>query len=530
MTFVTVALPLAAFVCFIFRRLLRYLHMFQQNEYSSAAFFRWILKTGSFDKRLSAALALAFALSLVWADKIALAYLISGLFIAFRLRDEDPRKVAKKKLVMTQRATRIFIIALILCIGAGFAVSLAQNAALWIVAVHFAPVSLALANLILAPVEAHIQKRIMNEASEILATVNPKLIGITGSFGKTSVKHILGHVLSMNAPTLFTPGSINTLMGVSRVIRENLTADIHYFIVEMGAYNRGSIEKLCRLTPPQFGVITALGEAHYERFGSLDNVARGKFELADAVLANGDGKVVVHENVLAQPYAKAFVEENRDRFVVCGKSEDSDLKIGNVSQAATGLTVTVTWNGKTFDLFAPLYGLVHADNIALVFAAAVTLGMEPDRACAALRTVPQIKHRLEVLPQGNGTTYINDAYNSNPKGFAAALDFLSFMGTEKKGRRILVTPGILELGDKNDEIHRRLGEKAAETADILLLVRPDRIPTLAEGFKARATEKELRLVESFAEAREWLATNVRPSDVILLENDLPDVDESKLVI
>lgn len=524
------ALPLAAFSWFIYKRLLRYMHMFQQQEYKELPFLAWIKDTGSFDKRLSATLLLVFAASLVWQEPVGLSLLISAAFLLFSFREEDPRKVAKKKLVLTQRATRIFGIALVLCLAVGLAASFGGNVLFWIVALHVAPLSLVIANLLLMPLESRIQKRIMAEASDVLASRNPKIIGITGSFGKTSVKHILGHVLTMNAPTLFTPGSVNTLMGVSRIIRENLTPDIHYFIVEMGAYGRGSIEKLCRLTPPQTGIITALGEAHYDRFKTLNTVAQAKFELAEAVVSTGDGKIVVHESVLEQEYARTFVANNRSRFIVCGKSKDADLVINKTEETPAGLNVAVTWQGQQYILFAPLHGLAHADNMALVFAEAVSLGISPERVVAALRTVPQVKHRLELLPQADGTVYIDDAYNSNPRGFAAALDFLALMGAAQKGRRILVTPGILELGDKNDEIHKALGEKAAQIADIVLVVRADKIPSFGEGFKARAPEKELHLVASFKEAREWLASNVKAPDVVLLENDLPDVDEAKLVI
>jgi UDP-N-acetylmuramoyl-tripeptide--D-alanyl-D-alanine ligase len=516
-----------AYAAFVARRLLRYLHIFQQEEYAPRHFLKWILDKRAFDRRLSAVLLLVgvvacFVSIPMWIAEL----LLAGIFGVFCFFEPDPRKSAKKKLAMTSRARRIFVVAYAGCLLMGLYVPLFDG--LWaILVVQLIPLSLVLANIFLMPVEALIQRRIMNEASALLARLNPTVVGITGSFGKTSVKHILGHILEMNAPTLFTPGSVNTLMGVSRIIREKLRRETRFFLVEMGAYGVGSIAKLCRLTPPQVGIITALGEAHYERFKTLDTVARAKFELAQAVMAQGAGKIVIHEDVLAQPYARDFVAQNRAHFVLCGTSAHADLVIGGIEQSASGLSVDVRWQGQDYKLFAPLYGIHHGGNMALSFAAAVVLGMPADRAALALRTVPQIKHRLEVKPQPDGTIYIDDGFNSNPRGFAAALELLDRLGAEKGGRRILITPGIVELGAKHDEAHRDLGILAARHSDIALVVQGQRIPTFIEGF---AAQKALHRVGSLAEAQKWLRANGKAGDIILIENDLPDTGETKLVL
>ncbi|MFA4994945.1 MAG: Mur ligase family protein [Bdellovibrionales bacterium] len=523
----------AAFAFFAYRRLLQYLHIFQQEEYKASPFLFWIVETRSFDKRVSLTLLALFLIlsglyALIPAGAVDL--LVAAVFAFFSRIENDPRKVAKKKLVLTSRAKRIFGIAFGFCLIAGIAIVWTKASLFWILAVQFVPLSLALANGLLIPLEAHIQKKILADAASILTQVNPKTIGITGSFGKTSVKHILGHILEVDAPTLYTPGSINTLMGISRIIRENLNSQIRYFLVEMGAYGRGSIEKLCRLTPPQIGIITALGEAHYERFKTLDSIAHAKFELAESVLSRGDGKMIVHEDVLAQEYARNFVEKHREAFLICGRRSDADCVIGKIDQTTSGLTVSVQWQKQEFSLFAPLFGAAHANNMTVAFASALACGVAPERACAALRTVPQIQHRLQVVPESNGTIYIDDAYNSNPRGFEAALDLLAALGAEKKARRILITPGIVELGEKNDEIHRALGIKAAQNADVVIVVRSDKIPAFAEGFRSCAKDKQIHLVASFKEARAWLEKNAKPSDILLFENDLPDVDEAKLAL
>ncbi len=524
-------LAFAGFVFFTFRRLPRYLHIFQQEEYDTRRFIPWLLRTRAFDKRVSAVLAVAGLTALVlpegmrpWLNGI----LPAAIFAGFSLLEPDPKQEAKKKLVMTERAKRIFYAALALCLVAGMAAA-AGPVLCWIGAVQLLPFLLCLGNLLLAPYENGVQKRIMREASDKLRQINPAVIGITGSFGKTSVKHILGHVLEMNAPTLYTPGSVNTLMGISRIIRETLQPNCKFFIVEMGAYGEGSIRRLCELTPPSFGIITAIGEAHYERFKTLDTVARAKFELAEAVLAHpSDGQMVIHDQVLGQEYAREFVAKHPEKFIICGTAAPDAVHIDSVEQSAAGLTVRITRKGEAHTLFAPLFGTHHAGNMVLAFAAAVALGISPDRAIAALRTTPQIKHRLEVKPLSDGSIHIDDAFNSNPQGFVSAIELMSRLASEKGGRRILVTPGVAELGAKHDDAHKTLGAESAKLVDVALVVKPDRIPTFLEGFRAANTDKILQPVANLAEAQKWLKENGKPNDIVLFENDLPDVYERKL--
>jgi UDP-N-acetylmuramoyl-tripeptide--D-alanyl-D-alanine ligase len=297
----------------------------------------------------------------------------------------------------------------------------------------------------------------------------------------------------------------------------------------MGAYGEGSIRKLCALTPPQTGIITALGEAHYERFKSLDTVARAKFELAEAVLANETGTMVIHENVLAVSIAADFVQKHRNRFIVCGQGAEADCRTETIEQTRSGLTVALQWKGSSYNLDVPLFGAPHAGNITLAFATAVTLGLTPERVVAALRTVPQIQHRLEVKPQANGSTYIDDAFNSNPAGFTAALELMTLLAGGK-ARRIIVTPGLVELGDKHNSVHEALGAATARNADIVLAVRPERIRAFIDGFVAAKSNGTLTPVANLAEAQKWLTENAKPDDIVLIENDLPDVYERKMEV
>ncbi len=523
-----------SFMAFAARRLLTLLHPYQQEEYDSPRFLRWIVKNKVFDRKLSTLL-LPIGLLALYDPRLALLTVPAFGWIAWK--EPDPRKKAKKKLVMTARAKRIYAAALGIAFltVAGFS-SGQIPFLLWIVPVQLMPLFLVLGNVLLTPFERREQTRYRTEAERKLGEIHPFVIGITGSYGKTSVKHILAHILSTTAPTLATPGSINTPMGITRIIREDLTPRHKYFIAEMGAYGPGSIARLCALTPPDMAIVTAIGPAHYERFKSLDTVARTKFELPLAVFAKGEkGLAVIHESTLAHDDAREIFAAQPQRFVVCGdKNADTALKIKNVTQTASGLTVEIHWKDVEYRLEAPLYGQHHGSNMALAFAAACTIGIAPQIAIAALKTTPQIAHRLEVKPWRTNGLLIDDAYNSNPKGFESALDLLNRLGTERKARRILVTPGMVELGTAHDDEHTRIGLRAAQCADIVLAIAPTRIPSFVKAFRDMADQdmagqgKTLIALPDFATAERWLAANGRENDIVLLENDLPDLFENPL--
>jgi UDP-N-acetylmuramoyl-tripeptide--D-alanyl-D-alanine ligase len=524
-----VALALSFFAA---RRLLTYLHIFQQEEYHGARFLRWLVATRSIDRTLSLLLlALGIATILIGALKSwPAAALAAALFVAFAVKETDPRRQAKKRLVLTARAKRIFAVALGIAIVTALTTGwVGRNAAVFVPAVQLLPVDLVVANLLLVPVEARIQHKFWQEAHDKLAALAPVVIAITGSYGKTSVKHILGHVLEVASSALMTPGSVNTPMGIARIVRERLQASHRYFVVEMGAYGPGSIARLCRLAPPNLGVITAIGKAHFERFKSLDTVARTKFELAEAVAAR-HGTLVACEEVLAFAAAQAFAAAHPQAMLVCGARQGLALELQSIRQERDGLVVAVVWRGTPYELSVPLYGAHQGSNVALAFAAACTLGIDPETVRLALRSTPQIAHRLEVRKEPDGSIVIDDGYNANPVGFAAALDLVAAL-KNPPGRAILITPGMVELGAAHDEEHARLGHKAAGMIDLLVPVVPDRIRTFVDAFRQSAPPAAAVLpCTTFAAARDWLAANRRGGDVVLIENDLPDLYERRLVL
>jgi len=537
---------LIAFLAFSGKRLMSYLHALQQDDYNNGRLIAWVFKHKVFDTRVTQFLLLVLGIDLFTdIPSVALNTAVFLVFLVATYLEKDPRKASKKAFVLTSRARRILVMSLVyatLCAVGAFYMS---HTIIWIIAVQLLPLLLILGNSTLAPYEASVQKKFMNEATSKLEELDPIVIGITGSYGKTSIKHILGHILKAGAPTLVTPGSVNTLMGITRIIREQLQPNHKYLIVEMGAYGPGSIASLCNLTPPNYGIISSIGHAHYERFKSLDTVVHAKYELAQSVLAR-NGTVIVHERTLKFEHSRNIRNKNMDNFIVCGEPMQTDapkndqefsylapddLKIMSVEQTPKGICVNVEWKDEKHTLRAPLYGIHHGHNIALAFACAMSLGMNAKDIRTALATTPQIKHRLEVKQQVDGSMIIDDAFNSNPPGFRSALHVMRVLADHTNGRGILVTPGIVELGEAHDEVHRTLGHLAAEVCDIVIVVSPNRIPTFLEGFKANNSKgKTLQQFETFASAEKWLIENKRANDIILLENDLPDIYERVLKI
>ena len=539
-------------IIFFYRRLRVLMHFFQQEEYDNERFLNYSIKGFRLiDKKFS--LVLLFLTFLNYVSFISsVFFLLSSFFIVsiFSYLERNPCKRAKKVLSITMRVKRILSFSLLILFIALIAFLMFFNlrssfilGLLIICIIQILPLILISSNIVLTPFEKKIQNRYLKEAKKKMADLQPMVIGITGSYGKTSVKHILYHILSSVFPTLKTPGSVNTQMGITRIIREELREDHKYFIVEMGAYGRGSIECLCELTPPHYGIITCVGNAHYERFKSIENVARAKFELNKSVK---DQKGYTFVN--ADGIEKRFIESYGEDLIHIGKgsldqecTENSFLEkfykqtpknikdsylVSDIKQTKEGLQFKIVHKGEEFFLKVPLHGIHHVENIALCFALAQKIGIDPYVIVAALCSVPQIKHRLEVIKSEKGPTIIDDAYNSNPIGFSSALLVLNTLKKDD-GRRILVTPGMVELGEIHDEKHRELGKEASKCVDVVLVISPGRIRSFIDSFEKNMNENQrVYQFNTFAEAKEWIKSNIEEKDTVLYENDLPDLYES----
>ena len=515
-------------------RLRTYLHAFQQEEYDNPRLLKWWAEKKAFDRLVSLGLLIAMPFTFL---QPAAGALTAAFWLLYRTRQEpDPTLQGKKTLNLTPRASQIWWLASLLTtpaivVLAGSPLSPILQLAATIAFIQSLPLFLVFANLLLSPVQSWQNQRYLREASTILNQLKPTTIGLTGSFGKTSTKYILNHILAGQEPTLATPGSVNTPLGIARVVREQLQPQHQYFLAEMGAYGLGSITGLCKLAPPSISCITAVGQAHYERFKSLETVAKAKFEIADATLAN-QGICILNIDAIPDHLWQPRVAMAPTSYrLVTARPEclrEGDYYLENATQTSAGLSLTIVHGGVSTAFNAPVYGAVQSGNLAVAFALAAELGLPAKRIAAAMATVRPAPYRLNIQQSGS-QTIIDDSYNANPAGFATALETLTLLAhtdPAKPRRRILVTPGMVELGTAHAAEHTKLGGLAARNADVILAIGPSRIPTFIKAVRESSTV-ELHTFPSLAAARVWMQAHNQPDDIILIANDLPDRYEAR---
>jgi len=540
----------------------RLLHLFQLEHYEPARLTLWLRRRR--ERRPRAELAGAGALYVLagalaaWVSRWAAgAVLLATIPPAIALGVRDWRRPAVKPLVLTPRATRLLgaslapPLALALATIALASVELSAVAlsivlALAWLALALAPETLLSANRALAPVQASINRRYVRAARATLERQRPLTIGVTGSYGKTTTKFCLGAVLGEQRPTLVTPDSYNSHLGVVRTINERLRPSHEVFVVEMGMYRRGDIAELCALVHPTIGVITAIGPMHLERLGSIDAIAAAKGELLDALPPHGHLVTNADDERCRALAARAHVPvtlfsiDHPDAAVraseirIAGGRTQFALHLPHlgggapVAPGAAGAPAAHRAAGPAargaagpLEVSAQLLGRHNVHNLLAAAAVGSVVGLQPATIARALSQVRAPAHRLQPIHNNSaGVVVIDDAYNSNPHGAAAALEVLR---EHDAARRLLVTPGMVELGALESTLNRELGERAGAVCDMVILVGPERTRPIFEGLLAGGMEeRDVRVVRDIHEATAVLRHSTRPGDVVLFENDLPD--------
>jgi UDP-N-acetylmuramoyl-tripeptide--D-alanyl-D-alanine ligase len=514
------------FLIFCYYRALIYLRYFQQEEYSARRFLNWMLKNFAFDKRGGAIFAVSLGV-LYLSGSLLFSWAFASLcLLILTYFQKDPRIVGKIKLNMTARASRIFYLAVLLFVILFLKMCLCGLSGTFfinhVLLIQFIPFTLIASNLLLTPFEKYTKNKFKNEAKKILKRINPYVIGITGSYGKTSVKSALGEILNTTlAPTFCPPKSINTEMGITREIRENMKPGQKYAVIEMGAYNVGSIERLCRLTPPHAGIVTVVGMAHLERYKSINRVYLAKSELAKAVPS--DGLLVCNGD---DPGARRMaVEFPKKTTLLYGTKPDAghlDCVASNISFSLEGSSFNLHWKGKDYQGFTKLLGYPALLNLLGVFTLACALGADPDFVLGALRNLKPVDNRLSLSKEGD-VFFLRDAYNSNPLGFEAALDVLSNLSA---ARKILMTPGMVELGTEQFKENKKAALKASKICNLVIIVGTTNKQALREGLEEGGFNKEnIFMPDTRADAFKMLNNVLLKGDLILIENDLPDLYE-----
>ncbi len=514
---------LIALFYLIVSALRRHVHMLQQHGYQTDHFLEWHRQRGGAEIRKAELLLLIPCILLVFRLYLA-ASICELVFFAILLIAYWPRpKKDKKPLVFTKRAKRLYLTGCLLMflavavftLIAGFTRQPLVLFAGIFVTCFFAYALGCAAAKIMEPVEKRVNDSFLRQAVNKLQSL-PELtrIGVTGSYGKTSTKMIMAAVLAEKYDTLATPGSFNTPMGVTRVVNDDLSPIHQIFVCEMGAKGRGEIKELCDIAHPTIGVLTAIGEQHLESFGSVQAIIDTKFELLESLPA--DGLAVVNGD---EPRITDNLSRCPCRVVRYGIGRDNDYRAEDIVYGPRGTRFTYVHGDVREEMTTPLLGRHMVINILGALAVGDQLGVPLAKMRRAVRHLAQIEHRLQLINAGS-YYIIDDAFNSNPAGAAAALEVLASFDS---GKRIIITPGMVELGEKEYELNFELGRQLTEACDYIILVGKKHSMPLQEGVAAAGwPEENLYVASDLADARARLNQIVAAGDVVLFENDLPD--------
>ncbi len=538
------------------------LHILQLEGYKSARFWKWCKNPKLIfslpDTMLGIIIFVCGVIGYIFKMNIVGIWIFFVVWIAggMYLLLIHKRTKAKKPLVFTPRAIRLLTTSIMLMgliVTGVFYLSFGRHAFVFrfdpdkfylsslaffvgvYIFTRLSTININIANILIYPLESLINLGYLNSARRKINQYNPynklkvmdingsykklKVIGITGSYGKTSIKHILNSILSTKYNILMTPESYNTPMGICKVIRGELKPEHEIFVVEMGAYSRGEIKELCSLVQPQIGILTSIGTQHLERFKSVDTIVATKYELIESLPKDG---VAIFNN--DNEYCHQLANKTKIKTIRYGiKSREGrvDLLAKDISSDREGVRFTLERDmDEKISFQSRLLGRHNVSNILGATAAALECGLTVEEIKNAVKKLEPVPHRLQLIQGAGGVTVIDDAYNANPIG---AMEALEVLGGFNHGAKILVTPGLIELGDHEFEENKILGANAARVCDFVFLVGPKRTLPIMEGLKqANFPEEQIVVVRDLEEATARLKEILKPGDVVLFENDLPD--------
>lgn len=520
----------------------KFLQIMQQSGYEGYGYFKWLRRR---DNIYLSRLTILSMMSLLGFFMINIAFstiapknafvfysgfvfYIAFTLIYFRL---DKKHVKKVPLVYTARMKRLitayFIVLFIFSFGLIslfniIAFFLRSN--LLIVSLRFSPICLMpvfvpffvlIAYYIMNPFERRNQKKYIKKCMKSLYE-RPDLIkiGITGSYGKTSVKEILRTILSEKYEVLSTPSSYNTPMGICKTVKD-LNENHEVFIAEMGARHVGDIRELAEIVKPNYAIISGITTQHLETFGSLAAIKQTKFELVESIKDGAVAYTVDNEATVS------MFKECNVRCIPAGIDENYNPKVfaKDIKTSAKGSEFILSIGDETSPCHTRLLGKHNISNICLAAAICHELNMTLGEISAGIGRLTPISHRLEVIDNGNGITILDDSYNSNVKGIDAALDVLK----EFDGRKIVITPGLVELGIAENIENFKFGKKMAEVCDLVILVGRSASFIMKEGLVDGGFNPDnVIIAKDLAEAKKQLPKLLKAGDVVLFENDLPD--------
>ena len=371
---------------------------------------------------------------------------------------------------------------------------------------YFSYIFLIIINTLLYPVDIFIKELMVFFAkNKLKKQKNIKIIGVAGSYGKTGMKDLIATVLEEKYQVVKTPESFNTPIGIARTILTQVDEKTEILVIEMGEYYSGDIKNICKIAPPQIGVITGINEAHLERLRSIDNSVKTIFEIAQNMKPDGILVLNGKDKNIKNNYKKFISDQEVYLYSAKGKIEFNEDAPGFIYQR----------------MFFPVLGQYNLDKIDGAIHIAKKLGLTDQEVQNGLKKIKTPAHRLQpVLNREKNILVIDDSYNGNPDGVEEAIKTLSLF---KKRRKIFVTPGLVEMGTESEQIHQRIGKRLNDVVDIVILIKNSVTPGIEKGLiRAGFDEKNIIWFNSMMEAQNSLGLILRSGDVVLFQNDWPD--------
>ncbi|SHF21607.1 UDP-N-acetylmuramoyl-tripeptide--D-alanyl-D-alanine ligase [Fodinibius roseus] len=386
----------------------------------------------------------------------------------------------------------------------------------WVLGNALVPFFIFIAALITKPVETYVHRHFIRLAKQKLERMpDLTVIAITGSYGKTSTKFMVRDLLGERFSVCATPGSYNTPMGICKVINNDLEAYHQILVLEMGARYEGNIDELCDIAEPDIAVITNVGIAHLETFGSREAIARTKSTLVRRTRPGGTAVLNADDERVA-----SMADLRDDLDIIYVGLHNGEIRASHIQYDQEGMRFIAAAGDESETFTTRLLGAHNVRNMLLAIGVARSFGMRLTTMAMAAARMEPVEHRLELKQQG-GLTIIDDAFNSNPAGAKNAVDILSRFDS---GRRIIITPGMIELGDIQEEKNRSFGRQIGEAElELVILVGKKQTEPIREGIRSTGFDIEnVRTVQSLSEANRLMQEFAQPGDVVLYENDLPD--------
>ena len=503
----------------------RSMHMLQQNWYNDGnRYVNWVIQNL---KKVFLKIDLFFVTILLLNGYYALILFVLYIISCYLIeKNKRKNEQSKKPLVITARIKRLYVTFLLinaLCVYLttllDFNESILEYYYFYVgLLIYFDSVIVLIANIINKPIEKLVFHYYKRKASNKLATMtNLKVVGITGSYGKTSTKNALNDILNVKYNSFATEKSFNTMNGLMISINNKLDKFTDVFIAEMGAFKRGEIKPKCDFMKPKYGIITTIGTAHLESFGSRENIQKGKFELVDSLPSSGVAVLNMDDE-----YQTSYKIKSKCKVLwVSLKDKKADLYADNIKLSSSGTKFTCHFKEKneSINVETKLLGEKNVYNILESIMLAYELGLSLEEIKMGVKRIKPVEHRLELKKLGD-ITIIDDAYNSNVDGSSMALDVLGLMD----GKKIIVTPGMIELGEKQYEFNMEFGRHIAKVCDEVILVGEEQTKPILDGLKReKYNEEKIHILNDVKESFPLMRKLANGNTLVLLENDLPDI-------